>query len=83
MKLAAMIERGRAYVRAFAPFRPARFQDYDRHRRTVVAPATESRSLANALLADGNVTLGGGAEMTQANVDALKQKILSHEFGLH
>lgn len=82
MKLAAMVARGRACVRAFAPFRPARFQDYDRHRRTVIAPATVSRSSANALLADGNVTLGGGAEMTQANVDALKQKILSHEFGL-
>ena len=47
-----------------------------------VAPATVSRSSANALLADGNVTLGSGAEMTQANVDALKQKILSHEFGI-
>lgn len=82
VKLATMIERGRTYIRAFAPFRLARFQDYDRHRRTVVAPATVSRSSANALLADGNVTLGGGAEMTQANVDALKQKILSHEFGI-
>ena len=82
MKLSAMIERGRAYVRAFAPFRLARFQDYDRHKRTVVAPATVSHSSANALLADGNVTLGGGAEVTQANVDALKQKILSHEFGI-
>ena len=82
MKLSTVIERGRAYVRAFAPFRLARFQDYDRHKRTVVAPATVSRSSANALLADGNVTLGSGAEMPQANVDALKQKILSHEFGI-
>lgn len=82
MKLSAMIERGRAYVHAFAPFRLARFQDYERHKRTVVAPVTVSRSSANALLADGNVTLGGGTEITQANVDALKQKILAHEFGL-
>ena len=81
MKLLAMIERGRAYVRAFASFRLARFQDYDRHKRTTVTPTTVSRSSANALLADGNVTLGSGAEMTQANVDALKQKILSHEIG--
>ena len=82
IKLSAVIEWGRAYVRAFAPFRLARFQDYDRHKRTVVTPTTVSRSSANALLADGNVTLGSGAEMTPANVNALKQKILSHEFGL-
>ena len=82
MKLSAMIERGRAYVRAFAPFRLPRFQDYDRHRRTVLTPETVSHASTKALLADGNITSGDGMEMSPADVDALKQKILAHKFGV-
>lgn len=68
-------------MRAFAPIRMARYQNYWRHEQFTPPPATKTISPVNAILADSDVTLAGGIEMREENIDALRGEIAKHKFG--
>lgn len=77
-----LTQRLQNYLQAFRPYRLARFQDYERHARTVSPCPKAETAMANVLLADGNVTLAEGREISQTTLKTLRDKVARHTYGL-